>query len=370
MFFLSFLLLIINTWVCRLFTFQTTSHCVCESVCLHAHLCLPCLYCTWDQGYAMETRTRWPYFPRLDQPQKKRLLNLPPPMYYSCKRDEFNPPLQKRDSRALGEREEGRKQQQQQHADSGMNESVSVSLPKSNQTIRFILLTLAVRRSSCTGGGGNGARFMWLHFPLGEVCVSAVWQNCGMLPPVGVSSVYSVQLYFQLDFVSSGLKLSFSGSFVLLNCSVTWGTSFMVRNGIYRGHHLSGRPFTVCLRTGCCSHCSNVSTRSSDRLQTWSEWSDLHPQCVLAVFPPVVKAVHLWSDHLGRILKPGGKILRPECNTARFLSWLFRTVSNQGGCCDKGLLLPTCSSQCFSPLCRLDLQQHRSFFCLFVWTTI
>lgn len=96
-----------------------------------------------------------------------------------------------------------------------------------------------------------------------------------------------------------------------------------------------------------------MSTRGSDHLWTWSEWSDRHPHCILGVFPPVVK---------GWILKPGGKILRPKCNTAQFLSLVFRTISNQGGSCDKGLLLPTCSSQCFSPLCRLDLQWRHSFF--------
>lgn len=94
-----------------------------------------------------------------------------------------------------GQWAEGRKLQQQ-HADSGMNESVSVSLPESNQMIRFNLLTAVVRRSSW-----NGARFMWLHFPLGGVYASTVWEDCGTFSPVGDSSVYFLRekLYLQFD---------------------------------------------------------------------------------------------------------------------------------------------------------------------------
>lgn len=147
----------------------------------------------------METHSRWPCFPRLDQPQKKASEPHPtPPTYYSCKRDEFNPPLQKRDSRAVGGREEGRKLQQQ-HADSGMNESVSVSLPKSNQMIRFNLLTPAVRRSSHTGGERKRRPFHVITFSsrrsVCKRCLTELWRLSWRLFSVFLRE----ELYLQFD---------------------------------------------------------------------------------------------------------------------------------------------------------------------------
>lgn len=76
----------------------------------------------------------------------------------------------------------------------------------------------------------------------------------------------------------------------------------------HRGRQWSRWSFNVApdgLLSPLLKGCSHMWPRPSPNV-VWVIESQMHPQCVRGAFLPVLKAVHLWLDHSGRMLLPGG----------------------------------------------------------------